>query len=92
MTPPLPPRSHHRRLPTPEPAQFKGSIRLDFGGSPGTEIIRESSLDTDEGIKTVMWTPEETGEVRVIVDESTGRYGVGNRSSSSKNHPPKPST
>ncbi len=34
-----------------------------------------------------MWTPEEAGEVRVIVDESTGRHGVCNRSSSSQNHP-----
>ncbi|MDP6757501.1 MAG: hypothetical protein QF719_04715 [Chloroflexota bacterium] len=58
--------------------KFKGSVRLDFEGSPGTEIIRASFLDTDEGIKTIMWTPEETGTVQVIVDDSTGRHGVSN--------------
>lgn len=42
------------------------------------QSIREAFLDTDEGIKTIMWTPEATGSVRVIVDDSTGRRGISN--------------
>ena len=62
----------------PAEPKFRGSVRLDFDGAPRMEIIREAFLDTDDGIKTIMWTPEEPGTVRVIVDDSTGRRGVSN--------------
>ena len=62
----------------PAEPKFRGSVRLDFDGAPRMEIISEAFLDTDDGIKTIMWTPEEPGTVRVIVDDSTGRRGVSN--------------
>ena len=41
----------------PARPKFRGSVRLDFEGAPGTEIIRETFLDTDEGIKTIHVDP-----------------------------------
>jgi hypothetical protein len=40
----------------PAEPKFRGSVGLDFDGAPRMQSIREAFLDTDDGIKTIMWT------------------------------------